>query len=63
LATRLTEQVFARRSRERLMRVLGVDPGLTRCGLGIVDTLEDADDVQNVWSNFDIADEVLESVG
>jgi len=25
--------------------------------------LEDLDDVQNVWANFDISDEVLERVG
>jgi len=31
--------------------------------LRLVDALEDLDDVQNVWANFDISDEVLESVG
>ena len=90
------------------MRVLGVDPGLTRCGLGVVDglpsrrlsmdavgvatsdalgdvdqrllsierqievdaegarkilrlidALEDSDDVQNVYANFDASDEVM----
>ena len=30
--------------------------------LKLVDALEDLDDVQNVWANFDISDEVLESV-
>ena len=30
--------------------------------LRLVDALEDLDDVQNVWANFDISDEVLESV-
>jgi len=30
--------------------------------LRLVDVLEDLDDVQNVWANFDISDEVLESV-
>jgi YebC/PmpR family DNA-binding regulatory protein len=29
--------------------------------LRMVDALEDLDDVQNVWANFDISDEVLES--
>ncbi len=29
----------------------------------LIDTLEDCDDVQNVWSNFDVSDEVLEKVG
>ncbi len=31
--------------------------------LRLVDALEELDDVQNVWANFDIRDEVLESVG
>ena len=30
--------------------------------LRLVDALEDSDDVQNVWANFDVSDEVLESV-
>jgi YebC/PmpR family DNA-binding regulatory protein len=30
--------------------------------LRLVDALEDCDDVQNVWANFDVSDEVLESV-
>ena len=30
--------------------------------LKLVDALEDLDDVQNVWANFDVSDEVLESV-
>jgi YebC/PmpR family DNA-binding regulatory protein len=29
--------------------------------LRMVDALEDSDDVQNVWANFDVSDEVLES--
>ena len=31
--------------------------------LRLVEALEDLDDVQNVWANFDISDEVLERVG
>jgi transcriptional/translational regulatory protein YebC/TACO1 len=31
--------------------------------LKLIDALEDLDDVQNVWANFDISDEVLERVG
>jgi transcriptional/translational regulatory protein YebC/TACO1 len=31
--------------------------------LRLIDALEDLDDVQNVWANFDISDEVLERVG
>jgi YebC/PmpR family DNA-binding regulatory protein len=30
--------------------------------LRLIEVLEDHDDVQNVWSNFDIPDEILESV-
>ena len=30
--------------------------------LNLIDALEDHDDVQNVWANFDIADDVLEAV-
>jgi YebC/PmpR family DNA-binding regulatory protein len=29
----------------------------------LVDALEDSDDVQNVWANFDVSDEVMERVG
>ena len=28
--------------------------------LRLVEALEDCDDVQNVWANFDVSDEVLE---
>ena len=31
--------------------------------LKLVDALEDLDDVQNVWANFDVSDEVLASIG
>ena len=31
--------------------------------LRLVDALEDLDDVQNVWANFDVSDEVMASVG
>jgi YebC/PmpR family DNA-binding regulatory protein len=31
--------------------------------LKLVDALEDLDDVQNVYANFDVSDEVLESIG
>ncbi|MDQ1486777.1 MAG: hypothetical protein QOJ62_2470, partial [Actinomycetota bacterium] len=27
--------------------------------LRLIDALEDCDDVQNVWANFDVSDEVL----
>ena len=29
----------------------------------LIDALEDSDDVQNVWANYDVSDEVMESVG
>jgi YebC/PmpR family DNA-binding regulatory protein len=29
----------------------------------LIDALEDSDDVQNVWANFDVSDEVMEKVG
>jgi YebC/PmpR family DNA-binding regulatory protein len=31
--------------------------------LRLVDALEDSDDVQNVYANFDVSDEILEAVG
>jgi YebC/PmpR family DNA-binding regulatory protein len=29
----------------------------------LIESLEDSDDVQNVWANFDVSDEILEQVG
>ena len=29
----------------------------------LIDALEDCDDVQNVYANFDVSDEVMEAVG
>ena len=29
----------------------------------LIDALEDSDDVQNVWANFDVSDEVMEAIG
>ena len=29
----------------------------------LVDALEDLDDVQNVYANFDVSDDVLEAIG
>jgi transcriptional/translational regulatory protein YebC/TACO1 len=31
--------------------------------LRLIDALEDLDDVQNVYANFDVSDEILEAVG
>jgi YebC/PmpR family DNA-binding regulatory protein len=39
-----------------------LDDDTGRKVLRLVDALEDSDDVQNVWANFDVSDEVLESV-
>jgi YebC/PmpR family DNA-binding regulatory protein len=39
-----------------------LDDDTGRKVLRLVDALEDCDDVQNVWANFDVSDEVLESV-
>ena len=40
-----------------------LDDDVAKRVLRLVEALEDLDDVQNVWANFDISDEVLESVG
>jgi hypothetical protein len=29
----------------------------------LIEALEDSDDVQNVWANFDVSDEVMAKVG
>jgi YebC/PmpR family DNA-binding regulatory protein len=39
-----------------------LDDEVGRKVLRLVDALEDSDDVQNVWANFDVSDEVLESI-
>jgi YebC/PmpR family DNA-binding regulatory protein len=41
---------------------ISLDDDTGRKVLRLVDALEDSDDVQNVWANFDVSDEVLESV-
>ena len=38
-----------------------VDADRARQVLRLIDALEDSDDVQNVWANFDASDEVLEA--
>ena len=40
-----------------------VDDDTGRKVLRLVEALDDCDDVQNVWANFDISDEVLAEVG
>lgn len=39
-----------------------LEDDVARKALKLVDALEDLDDVQNVYANFDVSDEVLESV-
>src|SRR3954462_318189 len=39
-----------------------LDDDTGRKVLRLIDALEDSDDVQNVWANFDVSDEGLESV-
>ena len=39
-----------------------LDDETARKVLRLVDALEDLDDVQNVWANFDVSDDVLEAV-
>ena len=29
----------------------------------LIDTLEEDDDVQTVWSNYDVSDEIMEKLG
>jgi YebC/PmpR family DNA-binding regulatory protein len=40
-----------------------LDDATAKAVLRLVDALEDLDDVQNVWANFDISDEVFAEVG
>jgi YebC/PmpR family DNA-binding regulatory protein len=40
-----------------------LDEGGARKVLKLIDALEDLDDVQNVYANFDVSDEILEAVG
>ncbi len=40
-----------------------LDEDAARKVFRLVDALEDSDDVQNVYANFDVSDEVLEAVG
>ena len=62
--TAVTTPGYAGVGRHRLgadVRVpLEEDPA--RKVLRLVDALEDCDDVQNVWANFDVSDEVLEAI-
>ena len=39
-----------------------LDDDTARRVLRLVESLEDLDDVADVWANFDVSDEVLESV-
>ncbi|MHB1988368.1 MAG: YebC/PmpR family DNA-binding transcriptional regulator [Acidimicrobiales bacterium] len=43
-------------------RIAVEDEGTAKRVLKLIELLEDHDDVQNVWSNFDIPDEILDSI-
>jgi transcriptional/translational regulatory protein YebC/TACO1 len=40
-----------------------VDEDTARRVFRLIDALEDSDDVQNVYANFDVSDEIMEQVG
>ena len=40
-----------------------LDENAARKVFRLIDALEDSDDVQNVWANFDVSDEVMAAVG
>lgn len=40
-----------------------VDEGTARRVFRLIEALEDSDDVQNVYANFDVSDEIMEKVG
>jgi transcriptional/translational regulatory protein YebC/TACO1 len=40
-----------------------VDEGNAATLLKMIDTLEDDDDVQTVWGNYDMSDEVMAKLG
>jgi len=42
---------------------VSVDEDTARRIFRLIDALEDSDDVQNVYSNFDVTDEIMEKVG
>lgn len=42
---------------------VAVDEGDAATLLKLIDTLEDDDDVQTVWGNYDVSDEVMEKLG
>jgi transcriptional/translational regulatory protein YebC/TACO1 len=43
--------------------VVEVDEANAATLIKLIDTLEDDDDVQTVWGNYDISDEVMEKLG
>ena len=40
-----------------------VDEGTAQTLLKLIDALDDDDDVQTVWGNYEISDEVMEKLG
>ena len=47
----------------RAQTSIGVGEGEAEQLLKLVDTLEEDDDVQTVWGNYEISDDVLEKLG
>ena len=42
---------------------VALDEEAARKTFRLIESLEDSDDVQNVYANFDVSDEVMEAVG
>jgi transcriptional/translational regulatory protein YebC/TACO1 len=40
-----------------------VDEDTAKTLLKLIDTLDDDDDVQTVWGNYEISDEIMEKLG
>ena len=47
----------------RPQTMVNVDEGDAATLLKLLDVLDDDDDVQTVWGNYEIADEVMEKLG
>ena len=59
--SQVTEQVATENSERAVELRDNGDIDGARKVLRLIDALEDSDDVQNVWANFDASDEVLEA--
>ncbi len=47
----------------RLETMVAVDEAQAATLLKLIDALDDDDDVQTVWGNYDISDEIMEKLG